>query len=155
VIDKLSGSVDVPAGILEKVVHHDRVPQLDVIVLELGMRRELDPIILNHVLKRIIATERGQPALTGELFDVRANDVVHAVLLEGAVLVPDHLELTVDLPKQEPTLYELKREVVELEYLKIPTHEPGIGIGGKLPSSYLRKDPTANLDDHPGDVERE
>ena len=154
-IDKNSGSVDVPAGVLEEVVHHDRVPQFDVIVPKLGVGGELDPVVLDDCLQSIVVTERRQAPLTGELLYVTSNDVLHSVLLEGAVLVPNHLELPVDLPQQESPLDELKWHVVELEDLEITTHEPRISIGTQLSTSYLRKPPTADLDDQPRDVESE
>jgi hypothetical protein len=148
------GSIDVPAGLLEEVVHHDAVPQLDVVVPELGVGGELHPVVLYHSLQRNVATESGQPALTSDLLDVAADDVVHSVLLEGAVLVPDHLELTVDLPQQEAPLEELEGEVVELENLEVAPHEEGVRVGPQLTPGNLGKDPPADLDNHPGNIER-
>lgn len=52
--------------------------------------------------------------------------VLQAVFFEGAVLVPDHLELAVDLPEQESTLYHFEGEVVEPKQPEVSTHEKGV-----------------------------
>lgn len=119
------------------------------------MRGEFDPIILYHVFQGVVATQSGKASLPCELFYVAADDVVHPVFFEGAILVPNHLEFTVYLPQQKSALDKLEGEVVELEYLKISTNEPGVSIRFQLPPSYLCKHPTANLDDHSRDVQRE
>ena len=63
------------------------------------MRCKFDPIVPDHVLQGIVAAQGGQAPLSGELFDVAADDVVHPVFLECPVLVPNHLELSVYLPQ--------------------------------------------------------
>jgi hypothetical protein len=63
------------------------------------MSCKLNPVIFDHSLERVIATQRRQSPLPCELLYITADDVVHPVFLKGTVLVPDHLELSIDLPQ--------------------------------------------------------
>lgn len=117
------------------------------------MGGKLDPVILNHVLQCVVATQSGQSTFSCELLDVAANNIVHSIFLEGPVLIPDHLELPIDLPQQEATLEELEGHVVETENLKISTHKPRVLIRAQLASRDLGEHPPADLDDESRNVE--
>ena len=62
------------------------------------MRGELYPIVLYHVFEGVVATQSGKASLPCELFYVAADDVIHAVFFERAILIPNHLEFTIYLP---------------------------------------------------------
>lgn len=117
------------------------------------MGRELHPVVLDHVLQRVVATQSGQATFPCELLDIATDDIVHSVLFEGAILVPDHLELPVDLPQQEAAFQELEWHVVEAEDLKISTDKPGVRIRPELASGDLGEHPAADLDNESRDVE--
>lgn len=116
---------------------------------------ELHPVILNHVLQSVIATQGRKASFSGELLHITADNIVEAVLLEGSILIPDHFELPIDLPKQKSALDELEREVVELQKLKIAFNEEGIFIWRKFSSGNLHEDPSKDLDDDSRDVQSE
>ena len=89
---------------------------------------ELHPVILYHAFESVVAAEGGQSALSSYGLDVAAYDVLQAVFLEGAVLVPNHLELSVNLPEQKAPLDNLKGEVIEPKQPEISPYEKGILI---------------------------
>lgn len=119
------------------------------------MGRELHPIVLYHVFQRVVAAQGREAALTGNLLHVASDYIIETVLLEGSVLVPDHLELPIDLPQQKSALYELEREVVELQKLEVASDEEGIRIRSQFSSCNLHEDPPQDLDGDSWDVERE
>lgn len=90
------------------------------------MGRELHPIILYHIFQSVVAAEGRQASFTGNLLNIASDYIIKAVLLKGSVLVPYHLELSIDLPKQKSTLEELEREVVKLKKLEISPNEERI-----------------------------
>lgn len=57
-----------------------------------------------------------------------AYDVLQPVFLEGAILVPDHLELPVYLPQQKPTFDDLKREVIEPKHPEVAPNKKWVLI---------------------------
>ena len=90
----------------------------------------LYPIVFYDILEGVVATQSCQSSLSCKCLYVASYYVIHAVFLEGSVLVPNHLEFAVNLPKQKPTLQELEREIVESEYFEIPPNEERICVGG-------------------------
>ena len=113
------------------------------------------PVVLYHALQGVVAAQGRQAALAGDGLDVAAYDVLQPVLLEGAVLVPDHLELAVDLPQEEAALDHLEGEVVEPEQPEVAPHEERVLIGRQLPPGELGEEPPADLDGDSGYIERE
>jgi len=105
------------------------------------MRRVLHPVILYHILQRVIAAQCRQPPLPCERLYVLSHDVLEAVFLKGTVLVPNHFELAVYLPEEESALEELEGEIVEAEYLEVSSDEEGVLIGLEFASSEFGEDP--------------
>lgn len=93
------------------------------------MCRVFYPVVLYHILQCVVATQSCQSPLSCECLYVATDYVVHPVFLEGAVLVPNHLEFTVNLPQQEAALEKLEGEVVEAEYSEISPDEEGVFVG--------------------------
>ena len=117
------------------------------------MSGKLDPIVFDDVLERVVAAECCESPLPGDLFDVAPDDVVESVFLEGSVLVPNHLKLSVNLPEQKPPFQKFERKVVEFYETKVAPHEERVCVWPQLSSSYLREDPSANLYNQPWNIE--
>jgi len=48
-------SIDLATGLFQKVVHHDTVPKLWVVVFEFGVSCEFYPIVFDHVFEGFVA----------------------------------------------------------------------------------------------------
>ena len=89
----------------------------------------LYPVVFYDILEGVVATQSCQSSLSCKCLYVASYYVIHAVFLEGSVLVPNHLEFTINLPEQETTLKELEREIVESEYFEVTTDEERVFVG--------------------------
>ena len=92
------------------------------------MGREFHPVVPDHVLQRLVATQRSQPSLPGYILHIATNDIIESIFLKGSVLVPNHLEFPRYLPQQKPALDEFKGHVVKLEYFEVPLDKERVCI---------------------------
>lgn len=119
------------------------------------MGHELNPIVLDHVLQSLIATQSCQATFSSQVFYFAAHHVVHSELLEGFVLEPNLSELAIDLPHEEGFFESFEGKIIELADFEVSFDEPGVLVGFEFDSKQFDDKESANFDEQSGYVECE
>lgn len=115
-------------GLGQEVVHHYTVPDFSVVVLQLRVCDDFDPVVAQHIFKGVITCQCGKTAFSGEVLDGSAFYVLHPIFLKGLVLGLDNPELPGNLEQQKLAFEVLKGEVIEFEYGKISLYKKWVLI---------------------------
>jgi len=141
----ISVSVEIPACLFQEVIHHYAIPQLDVVVFEFRMSRELYPIIFDNPFQGLVAAQSRKPSFSSNILYVTSNYIIQTILLKSSVLVPNHFEFSRYLPQQKSSLDEFKRHVVEFQKLKVTFNKKWIFVWLKSFIGCFCVDPPAYL----------
>ena len=77
------------------------------------MRREFNPVVPDHILKSIVATQSSQPPLPRILFYLATHHIFHPKPLKCYILLPYVPEMFIDLILQECPLEFLERKIIQ------------------------------------------